>query len=192
MLHSYTGKCLLAHLSSFMLFYWSLSAVRLQNISSQTTAQASLCDPLNIQYDYCFVLKTSPLKVPGPIPAWLFTKYISATRLTYNNNKMADLLFCFIEHVILNNISETTGSNSMKLHGYVLKRISNWPLYKIWYYATYLINAFKVWLFCFVHTNLSINGKKTCFHKTTMRNDRYENRLCARAPRARLASCRIW
>ena len=43
---------------------------------------------------------------------------------------------------------------------YTLKRISNWPLYKIWYYATYLINASKVWLRCIVHANLSIKGNK--------------------------------
>ena len=50
---------------------------------------------------------------------------------------------------------------------YTLKRISNWPLYKIWYYATYLINASKVWLLCIVRTNLSINRqKKVSMYKT--------------------------
>ena len=43
---------------------------------------------------------------------------------------------------------------------YTLKRISNWSLYKIWYYATYLINPSKVWTLCIVHTYLSINRKK--------------------------------
>ena len=45
-----------------------------------------------------------------------------------------------------------------------LKRISNWPLYTIWYYAIYWINTSKFWLLCIVHTNISINGKKTRFH----------------------------
>jgi len=36
-------------------------------------------------------------------------------------------------------------------------------LYELWYYATYLINASKVWLLCIVHINQSINGKKR-FH----------------------------
>jgi len=43
---------------------------------------------------------------------------------------------------------------------HTLKRISNWPLYKTGYCATYLINASNVWLLCIVHINLSINGKK--------------------------------
>ena len=45
-----------------------------------------------------------------------------------------------------------------------LKRISNWPLHKMWYYEAYLINASKIWLFCIVHTNLSYKGKKKRFH----------------------------
>ena len=44
-------------------------------------------------------------------------KYNKASWLTNNNNKMSDLHFCFKEHVLLNKISETNGSNSMKLHG---------------------------------------------------------------------------
>ena len=51
-----------------------------------------------------------------------------------------------------------------------LKRISNWPLYKIRYYATYLINASKVWLLWIVHTNLSINRKKKTY--TTVHAER--------------------
>ena len=47
---------------------------------------------------------------------------------------------------------------------HTIKRIFNWPLYKIWYYATYLINASKVWLLWIVHTNISTNGKKKHFH----------------------------
>ena len=48
-----------------------------------------------------------------------------------------------------------------------LKQISNWPLYKIWYYVRYLINASKIWLPCIVHTNLSINWtKKVSMYKT--------------------------
>ena len=43
---------------------------------------------------------------------------------------------------------------------YTLKRISNWPLYKVWYFATYLTSASKVWSLYIVHTNISINGKK--------------------------------
>ena len=50
------------------------------------------------------------------------------------------------------------------VQGYTLKQIYNWPLYKIWYYATYLIDASKVWLLCIVHTNLLINGRKKHFH----------------------------
>ena len=46
--------------------------------------------------------------------------------------------------------------------------ISNWPLYKIWYYATYLINASKMWSPSIVHINLSINGKKNRFHVQTV------------------------
>jgi len=30
---------------------------------------------------------------------------------------MSDFLFCFKEHFLLNNIFETIGSNSMKVHG---------------------------------------------------------------------------
>ena len=77
---------------------------------------------------------------------------------------------------------------------YTLKQISNWPLYKIWYYATYFINASKVWFICIVHTNLSITGKKKKFPctKLSMRNGRCENRLWVGAPRARQGSCRIW
>ena len=77
---------------------------------------------------------------------------------------------------------------------YTLKRISNWPLYKIWYSATYLISASKVWSLCIVHTNFSINGKKKTFpyKKLSMWNGRCEHWLCARAPRAWQGSCRIW
>ena len=32
--------------------------------------------------------------------------------------------------------------------------LSNWPLYKIQYYATYCINTFKVWLRCTVHAKI--------------------------------------
>ena len=49
-----------------------------------------------------------------------------------------------------------------------------------WNYATYLINASNVWLLCIVHTNLSINGKKTktfSCTKQSMRNGRCENRF---------------
>ena len=46
---------------------------------------------------------------------------------------------------------------------------SNWPLYKIWYYEIYLINASKLWLLCIVHTNLSIKGKKKMFPCTNRR-----------------------
>ena len=73
----------------------------------------------------------------------------------------------------------------------------------------HLINASKVWLLCIVHTNLSINGdfvlytpihqlteKKKMFPctKLSMRNGMCEHNrlLCARAPRARQDSCRIW
>ena len=45
---------------------------------------------------------------------------------------------------------------------YTLKRISNCPLYKIRYYATYLTSS-KSWLLCKVHTNLSINRTKETF-----------------------------
>ena len=45
-----------------------------------------------------------------------------------------------------------------------VKLISNWPLYKIWYCATYVINVSEVWLLCIVYTNLSINRKKTLLH----------------------------
>ena len=55
---------------------------------------------------------------------------------------------------------------------YTLKRISNWPLYKIWYYATYLINASKVWLLCIVRTNLSINRKKKMSMYKTVHTER--------------------
>ena len=44
-----------------------------------------------------------------------------------------------------------------------IKRIPNWPLYKIWYYATYLMNVSKSWLHCIVQTNLSIKQTKKCF-----------------------------
>ena len=57
------------------------------------------------------------------------------------------------------NVYEFTLFNISK-DTYTLKRISNWPLYKIWYYATYLIDASKVWLLCIVHAIISINGKK--------------------------------
>ena len=43
-----------------------------------------------------------------------------------------------------------------------LKRISNWPLYKLWYFAIYLIKTSKVWLFRIMHIALSINSKNTC------------------------------
>jgi len=57
---------------------------------------------------------------------------------------------------------------------YTLKRISNWPLYKIRYYAIYLINASKVLLLCIVHTNLLINGKKkTVSMYKTVHAERY-------------------
>ena len=46
----------------------------------------------------------------------------------------------------------------------LIKRISHWPLYKIWYHATYVINASTVWLLCIVHTDISINVKKKRFH----------------------------
>ena len=47
---------------------------------------------------------------------------------------------------------------------YTLQRFSNWPPYKIWYYAIYLINDLKLSYFCIVHTNLSIYRKKTRIH----------------------------
>ena len=84
-------------------------------------------------------------------------------------------------------------SISVRIHIH-LKRISNWPLYKIWYYATYLIDASKVWLLCIVHAIISINGKKKTFPctKLSMRNGECEHRSCVRATRARQRSCRIW
>ena len=58
-------------------------------------------------------------------------------------------------------------------------------------YATYLINASKVWLLCIVHTNLSINEKQKNKHFHVL-NYPCGNRLSARAPRAQQGSCRIW
>ena len=44
--------------------------------------------------------------------------------------------------------------------------------YELWYNATYLINASKVWLLCIVHINQSINGKKRFHVKKTVHAER--------------------
>jgi len=56
------------------------------------------------------------------------------------------------------------------------------------------IQSMHLKLLCIVHTNLTINGKKITFPctKLSMRNGKREYKLCARAPRARQGSCRIW
>ena len=84
-------------------------------------------------------------------------------------------------------------SRFVKCSLYTLRRISNWPPYNIWYYVTYLINKSKVWLFLYLHTNLSIYRKKNMYlcTKSFMRNGRCENSIYARVPRAQHGSCRI-
>ena len=75
-----------------------------------------------------------------------------------------------------------------------LRRFSNWPPYKIWYYATYLIKKYKVWLFLYcTHQSIDLQKENTySCTKSSMLNGRCENSQCARVPRARHGSCRIW
>ena len=75
-----------------------------------------------------------------------------------------------------------------------LRGISNWSLYKIWYYATYLINKSKVGLFLYC-THQSIDFQKENAHsctKSSMRNGRCESSQWARVSRVWHDSCRIW
>ena len=92
-----------------------------------------------------------------------------------NNSEIKNLCYTVLS---LLKVTRWTFAQNQKFT-YTLKRLSNWPLYKIWYYATYLINATKVWLLFIVHNNLSNNGKKkTCpCTKLSMWNSRCEKRF---------------
>ena len=84
--------------------------------------------------------------------------------------------------------------NFSYIYIYTLQRFSNWPPYKIWYYATYLIKKYKVWLFLYcTHQSIDLQKENTySCTKSSMLNGRCENSQCARIPRARHGSCRIW
>ena len=77
-----------------------------------------------------------------------------------------------------------------------LKRISNWSLYKIWYYNYATLLKQCIWslvtLYCTPIYRLTERKNPFPCTKLSMQNGRCEIKLCAQAPLARQGNNQIW